>query len=736
MREGTSPVSNARRGCAGCDSAGMLVGRLSLGALVLCVLAVTLACALVGGASPLSAHAADAGTSGSSDVGASASGPGDGEEQRSDLAVALDELVARRGDGAAATILVERDGEPVERRPYDAVGSSTQLSSDAVFSWGRISDELVWVAVMQLVEKGSLRLDDAIASRLPDAVTLPQGYRSLTMSDLMNHTTGLNVSPTTGASEAEGAGSSSIISLLGSFDVRGAYDAGELVAYSPYNVALAAAVVEQVSGEDIADYVTQHILGPLGLNDTVVSAGGRPSRVGQASDARATALASRLVPTPDLMQESLVSVIDRPALTVVGTADDLAHFCSALMSDEGCAALFEDGSSGQRLFEVSRTYPSSGVERIAHGLFALPGAPGVYGMVGTSAGYTAAAFCEPGTGTCVVVLAARASVQDEALAAVRLALDVPGGVDADGPSRARAARIAAGLPAQADEGTSSQVSSAAATPGDAPAATVASSTGGDAASGASVAGDSATASGVSPAVSGERQASHDLTAWTGVYRLASLPAHGITKILGVFRYIPVLGDEEGSLSIGLAPTVGVGGGVVSARTDVDEWDSLTRFYVGVASGHEFAQVMSDACALPASTLAIEGTLLAGGVLALLLSGGYATVGIVGAVRDHMRGLRRTTQIGCVALALLTAAAAVWVLTILLGPGAERVLLSLVATRVLSLAYVVAALALLLWLGVTRWRGTFREPRHLAGCLLVSASAIVMVLNFVYWEMLP
>ena len=631
----------------------------------------------------------------------------------SDLAVALDGLAASRGDGAAATILVARDGHLVERRLYDAADSSTPLSSDAVFSWGRVSDELVWVSVMQLVEQGGLGLDDAIASRLPDAVVLPEGYGSLTLGDLMNHATGLNVSSTMGTSEAEGTGSSSVLSLLGSFDARGAYDAGELVAYSPYNVALAAAVVEQASGEAIGDYVSQHIFAALGMNDTVVTAGGRPSRVGQSSDALAAALSSRLVPTPDLMDESLASVTDRPALTVVGTADDLVRFYSALMSDEGRAALFEDPSSGEELFEVTRTYPSSGVERIAHGLFALPGAPGVYGMAGTSAGYTSAAFCEPSSGTCVVVLAARSSLQDEALAAVRMALGAPGGVGADGRSHAQAALVAAGLPlvAQGEGGAE-----------------------GSSEEGAGAQGESA-ASAAAPA-SDVADTSHDLTAWTGVYRQASLPAHGITKILSVFRYVFVSGGQDGSLTVNLMPTEAVGDGVVGVLSDADEWSGLMRFYVGVASGHEFAQVTSDAYALPFSTLAIEVCLLGGGVVALLVSGGYATVALVGAARARSHGLRHTTQVGCVVLALLTTAAAVWVLTILLGPGAERVLLSLVATRILSLAYVVSALILLLWLGVTRWRGTYREPRRLVGCALVSASAVVMVLNFVYWEMLP
>lgn len=616
-----------------------------------------LVCALAGGATP----AAAAESSGAS-----------GEAARdADLGAALDEVMAAWGEQGIAAVVVARDGEVVER----LYGQDGATSDEATFSWGSIADELVWVAVMQLAEQGELRLEDAISAYLPEGVELPRGYSSLTLLDLMNHTSGLDVSPAMGTTETEGAGFSSIVPMLVNFDVEGAFDPGAFVAYSPYNVALAAAVVEQVSGEDICSYVEGHILEPLGLHDTALSAGGRPSRLAQSDDALAVALASRLVITPDLLDESLATVVERPALTCIGTVDDLVRFQGALVSEEGRAALFSSPATGEELFAVTRTYPSSGVERIAHGLFALPDAPGVYGTAGASSGYTSAAFVEPSSGSVVVALAARSTALDELLAAVRVALGVP---DAGGDS----AETAVG---EADaEGAQAQ----------------------------------------------------DLSDWVGVYQPANLPAHGITKILGFFRRVFVTRDGAGGLAVNFTPTSEAGRAAVRLDDESDAWDGLFRLCVDLTSGYELSQVTADSYALPTSMLAIEVALLVGGALALLVSAVYAVVAIVGAVRDRMRGLRHTTQVGCVALALATTAVATWVLLILLGPGAERVLLSLVATRTLGLVYVVVALALLLWLGVTRWRGAFHEPRRLAGTLLVCASAVAMVLNFVYWEMLP
>ena len=128
------------------------------------------------------------------------------------LADAIDALMDAR-EGAHAAVLVSRDGETLAQGYYDAVDGSASVSTDpdASFAWGHVSDMLVWVAVMQLVEQGSIELADPVSTLLSGAVELPQGYSSISMLNLMNHTTGLDVLPIvnsalpqTGSSSAQG----------------------------------------------------------------------------------------------------------------------------------------------------------------------------------------------------------------------------------------------------------------------------------------------------------------------------------------------------------------------------------------------------------------------------------------------------------------------------------------------------------------------------------------------------
>lgn len=614
-----------------------------------------------------------------------------------DVAERVGALVAEQGTDAEVVVLVTSEGSTVVERYYDdgvAEGSQDAVSdagsddggsqgegssdeaaqddegllSDGVFSWGHASDLLVWVSVMQLVESGDLGLDDAILSLLPESVSLPDGYESITMLDLMNHTTGLDASPISDAVLPD-EGASSIEALLACFDVEAYFEVGELVAYSPYDVALAAAVVESVSGMAICDYVEEHVFEPLGMDETVVLAGARPHQMASSGDEAVRAVAERLVESPDASQASLVSVSDRPALTCIGSPSDLLAFERALL--DSSSGLFADPETADLLFEVTRTYPSSGDERIAHGLFAFPFSTGTYGVEGTSSGYSVAAYVSPQTGVGVVVLVNRSSGLALAHEIVRL--------------------VMGGEIGEAVEATEGETS-----------------------------------------------------VWQGVYQDASLPAHGPLKILSAARRLIVLSsvDDDGSavldvlsLSSGFSTLASRGDGTYADVGDESSGETVYRFCVGLTVGNEASSVTSDLYLIPSYLLAVEGALLLGGMLGLVVCLGYALAGALSLARAFALRRRMNAQPAVLALSLVTSVVMIWILAILVGPGAERVLLSLTVTRALGVSYMVVAAALLVWLGVTRWRGLNRQPRRLAASVLVGASALVLILNFVYWEIL-
>src|SRR4051812_11334294 len=126
------------------------------------------------------------------------------------------------------------------------------------------------VAIMQLREEGKLRLDDPVGPYLPWFKEVPASDDDgpITIEQLLSHSSGLqreagdhwasNTFPTSGEIER----------LYG--QRQAPVSPSVRWKYSNFAFALAGLVVEKVSGERWADYVTRHIFEPLGMDASSV----------------------------------------------------------------------------------------------------------------------------------------------------------------------------------------------------------------------------------------------------------------------------------------------------------------------------------------------------------------------------------------------------------------------------------------------------------------------------------
>lgn len=628
-------------------------------------LGAALACALVLPAG-LAARGAEAAAAGQAPDVVGTASEADPAADPGALTDQLDAFVdAARGGWKTLSVAVSRGGEPVVLRSYragsDGSAQPGALSPEPV-DWGRTSDLLVWAAVMQLVQDGSLSLESRVYLRLPEAVSLPDGYESLTMLDLMNHASGINASPHS-ITASRGSAGASVTDALRAYTLSAAYDPGDVVAYSPVDAMLAAAVVEQVSGQPIADYLRDNVLGPLGATSTSVTVG-EPSDVPRGAGGD--------------LQGAPTSILNTPAVTCVGPASDLALVARGLMglAPEGQEVL--SGRSVATLFGVTRTFPGLGTPRVAHGMLVLPLDDAAFGMQGgTTTGFSCAAYMDLSAGVAVVVAADQAWRDDLTCGVARL---VFGHDEVDA--------VAASTAAQGGTAAAPEPSS-------------------------------------------------DGTSWPGVYQAASLPEHGPAKLLAALDRVVVdaagEGDEPGLYAWG-TPLEEVGRGLYRLA-DAGDQDAY-RFHVSSAGGVGYARVESDSFAVPLPQLLIEGGLAAGMLVSTVTCLAYSLSSATSAVRARL--LRRSWggQGACTLLAALTLAACSWNLLVLAYPDTDVALSLFPVARAANLAYVAAGCLLLAWLGVTRWRGTQRAPRRLAACLGVMACALVAIMNFVYWEMLP
>ena len=118
-------------------------------------------------------------------------------------------------------------------------------------------------AVMQLVERGKVSLDDAAVDFLPDSAAL----RGITIRDLLSHRSGLKDSLRSFLSVALGAADPPTTrDALSRYRYRLGRPPREKVEYRNVNYAILGHVVTVVSGVEYTEYVANEILRPPGMN--------------------------------------------------------------------------------------------------------------------------------------------------------------------------------------------------------------------------------------------------------------------------------------------------------------------------------------------------------------------------------------------------------------------------------------------------------------------------------------
>ena len=159
-----------------------------------------------------------------------------------------------------------------------SAGARAGMSADTVFSIASMTKLLTSVAAMQLVERGKLKLDEPAARIDPelgspqvldgfDAKGTPQlraARKPITLRHLLTHTSGFSYQlwDTNVIRYGKAARSNPALPrapLMFDPDTRWAYGS---------SLDRVGRLVEMVSGQNLDRYFHDHILGPLGMNDT------------------------------------------------------------------------------------------------------------------------------------------------------------------------------------------------------------------------------------------------------------------------------------------------------------------------------------------------------------------------------------------------------------------------------------------------------------------------------------
>ncbi len=173
-------------------------------------------------------------------------------------------------------VIVDNRGQ-VHLKGYGVADLDTKepVTGETLFELASCSKAFTALAVLQLADKGGIKLDDPVTTYLPwFRVNFEGKPQQVTLRQLLHHTSGIpwksvdRIAP--GA--APGALEQTVRAIVGmELENR----PGTVFSYATVNYDILGLIVQTVSAETFETFMKQRILSPLGMNDTVL---GRETR--------------------------------------------------------------------------------------------------------------------------------------------------------------------------------------------------------------------------------------------------------------------------------------------------------------------------------------------------------------------------------------------------------------------------------------------------------------------------
>ena len=203
---------------------------------------------------------------------ASHTAPPPRETERSALQGALDRARGVAHAYGLAAAVVRDDGVTWLGATGVRRDATTPLAADDAFVIGSVTKTFVAAALLRLVEKGALSLDDQVTRWLPDLSMA----RDVTVRDLLAHTSGIaDLYPPLKSILIDEPGH--VFTHQEVFDRLGSawFAPGSAWAYSNTNYVIVGMLLEKVTGRAAEDVIAREVTAPLGLQGTWLLAGRR-----------------------------------------------------------------------------------------------------------------------------------------------------------------------------------------------------------------------------------------------------------------------------------------------------------------------------------------------------------------------------------------------------------------------------------------------------------------------------
>ncbi|WP_100012743.1 serine hydrolase domain-containing protein [Lentibacillus sediminis] len=167
---------------------------------------------------------------------------------------------------ARAGTIVKQDAYGYAARYVDAdyteMENPVEMQTDTIFDLASITKVFTATAAMQLYEQGEFNLDDPVADYIPEFAQ--NGKADVTIRQLLTHTSGFPAwIPFYRTAETREEAYQQV------FSTALEHEPGTHYGYSDLNMITVAAIIEEISGERLDQYINEHITEPLGMTDTM-----------------------------------------------------------------------------------------------------------------------------------------------------------------------------------------------------------------------------------------------------------------------------------------------------------------------------------------------------------------------------------------------------------------------------------------------------------------------------------
>ena len=197
--------------------------------------------------------------------------------KQKELYAKIDSIIADYADFydvPGISVGVAQNGKPIYSKGFGVADIDTKVpvTTETLFKTGSVSKVITVTAVMQLVEKGLVDLDDNVIKHVKYFKTNDEYYKLVTVKHLLTHRGGIpggyiNNYGYENPEYDDDAIKRFVKSLA---DKKCEFTPGEKYEYSNNGFVLLSALVEEVTGVKFETYVAENILKPAGIRESTL----------------------------------------------------------------------------------------------------------------------------------------------------------------------------------------------------------------------------------------------------------------------------------------------------------------------------------------------------------------------------------------------------------------------------------------------------------------------------------